>query len=96
MAIPEGVTSIGDHAFVSCTNLTNITIPDGVTTFGNWAFSYCHNLSSITIPDSVISIGEWLLDEYSDTYHFVVGHNSYAEQYCIENGFDYSYSVVEE
>lgn len=54
--IPNGVTSIGDSAFSSCSELKTITIPDGVTSIGNWAFEYCTGLTSVTIPDSVTSI----------------------------------------
>ena len=56
-AIPDSVTSIGDHAFYGCSSLTSITIPDSVTSIGDYAFSSCTSLTSITIPDSVTSIG---------------------------------------
>ena len=36
--IPDGVDSIGDHAFHGCTELTNITIPESVTKIGASAF----------------------------------------------------------
>ncbi|MDR0829464.1 MAG: leucine-rich repeat domain-containing protein [Prevotellaceae bacterium] len=55
--INDGVTSIGNSAFVNCTNLPSINIPDGVTTIGNAAFQYCTNLLSINIPSSVTAIG---------------------------------------
>ena len=51
------ITSIGDHAFESCTALTSITIPEGVTSIGDYAFNGCAALTSITIPEGVTSIG---------------------------------------
>ena len=55
--IPEGVTSIGNLAFLNCRNLTNVMIPVGVTSIGNLAFSNCSNLINVTIPDGVTSVG---------------------------------------
>ena len=52
------VTSIGEWAFSSLLNLTNITIPNSVINIGNGAFSGCTNLTNITMPNSIKSIGE--------------------------------------
>ena len=57
--IPDGVTSIGDHAFKGCSGLTSITIPNSVMSIGDWAFNDCSDLTSINIPNSVMSIGEF-------------------------------------
>jgi hypothetical protein len=57
--IPESVTSIGESAFLDCTNLTNVTIPDGVTSIEMAAFGDCESLTSVTIPDSVTRIGDY-------------------------------------
>ena len=35
--IAEGVTSIGEKAFLYCTSLTSVTIPDSVTSIGDSA-----------------------------------------------------------
>lgn len=56
--IPDGVTSIGDFAFMYCKSLKSITIPDSVTSIEEDAFSQCKSLKSITIPNSVTSIGD--------------------------------------
>lgn len=55
---PEGVTSLGNYAFMNCTGLTSVTIPSTVTSIGNFAFRGCTGLTSLTIPEGVTSIGE--------------------------------------
>ncbi len=49
----EGVTKIGERAFMDCTGLTSVTIPNSVTSIGSFAFWGCTGLDSITIPSSV-------------------------------------------
>lgn len=53
---PNGVTSIGYHAFSGCSSLSKIDIPDSVTSIGNGAFYCCSSLLKVDIPDSVTSI----------------------------------------
>ena len=53
-----GLTTISDHAFYGCSNLSgSLHIPNSVTTIGDNAFFDCSGLTSLTIPNSVISIG---------------------------------------
>ena len=58
VVIEDGVTNIGIHTFLDCSNLVSITIPNSVTSIGMEAFGNCRQLTSVTIPNSVTSIGE--------------------------------------
>ena len=54
--VPGTVTSIGESAFDSCWNLTEVVLPDSVTYIGVRAFEGCLNLASINLPDSLLTI----------------------------------------
>jgi len=56
--IEEGITSIGDYAFVDCANLTEVTLPKGLTRIGNHAFKGCDLLRTVVIPDDVTEVGD--------------------------------------
>ena len=91
VAIPNGVTSIGDYAFVVCDSLTSITIPNSVTAIGEDAFFCCASLTSITIPDSVTSIAHSAFSA-CESLTLTVSRDSWAEEWCKDNGMDYIYS----
>jgi hypothetical protein len=55
--IPNGVTSIGQSAFLRCTSLASVTIGNSVTSIEQEAFGGCTRLASVNIPDSVTRIG---------------------------------------
>ena len=57
VVIGNGVTSIGDNAFIFCKSMTSVTIPNSVTSIGSWAFQGCSNLASVIIPNNVTNIG---------------------------------------
>lgn len=54
--ISDGVTNIGEAAFLFCGDLTSVTIPDSVTSIGTSAFESCVRLEEITIPERVTKI----------------------------------------
>lgn len=50
--IENGVTSIGDRAFIGCDNLISVMISDSVISIGESVFSVCDNLASITVAEA--------------------------------------------
>ena len=52
--------SIGDCAFLNCTNLTVVAVSNGVTTFGKNTFNGCTSLTEVTIPEGVTEICDGL------------------------------------
>ena len=90
-AIPQGIQVIGDHAFSYCDRLTSITISDSVTTIGESAFSNCGSLISVIIPDGVTTIDHSAFYRCPDLT-VTVGRDSYAAQYCQDNGIPFVYS----
>lgn len=57
--LPEGLTSIGNHAFASCSSIDNVIVPNTVTTLSNSAFSGCSNLINITLSNTLTNIGDY-------------------------------------
>ena len=102
VTLRKGVTKIGDSAFSNCLALTSVTIPEGVTDICDHAFYNCRMLTSVSLPYSVKHIGK---DAFSvpktgngsftapaEELTVTVPEDSYAEQYCRENGLKYVYS----
>ena len=54
---PKNITSIGDHMFYECNELTIENIPSGITSIGKDAFCGC-NITNINILNGVTSIGK--------------------------------------
>ena len=58
LVIADGITSIGDDAFVDFSALEHVTIPDSVTRIGKYAFEGCTWLADLTIPAGVTVIND--------------------------------------
>ena len=50
----QGVTKIGDGAFLSCAGLTSVTIPNSITKIGERTFSNCTQLTNIHFENNSI------------------------------------------
>ena len=57
VVLENGLVSIGDRAFESCSELLEVSIPSSVKRIGDRAFEDCSKLREISIPASVTSIG---------------------------------------
>ena len=82
-----GVTRIGENAFLSCSNLNNITFSNSLTIIGSYAFRYCTSLTRLEIPSSVTEIQSYAFDGCSNlTYIYlpnsVTTIGSYAFDDC--------------
>ena len=57
VTLPDGVTSIGNYAFMNCANLESITLPYGLKTINYGAFNGCAKLTSLVLPNTVTTLG---------------------------------------
>jgi len=82
----NGLTSVGDMAFMGCTSLMAVRIPASLSDIGSNAFYGCSAMSQITLIENIHSIGP---DAFTDcSAKLLVRKGSYAERYCAENGLD--------
>ena len=47
--LPEGIGSLAEEAFHSCTALTEVMLPASLSSLGNHAFESCSNLAVISV-----------------------------------------------
>lgn len=92
ITLPEGLTSIGKLAFADCDNLSSIELPEGLASIGVRAFYNCPSLNSVSLPESVTSIGEGAFSDCDSNLTVTVPRDSYAAEYCKENGINCMYS----
>ena len=89
ITIPGGVTNVETGTFEGCSNLESVVISGGIETIGYRAFGGCYMLSDISIPSSVISIDDGAF-ENCELMAANVEPDSFALDYCIENGIVYN------
>lgn len=60
IVIEDGVTAVGEGAFMGLMKLESVTLPDtGLTKIGEAAFYGCSSLKEIDIPDSVYTVFDY-------------------------------------
>ena len=73
LTIGEGVTRIGDYAFMLCSFVTEVVIPESVTSMGDWAFCLCTGLQEAYIGDGVTEIAAKAFAECTALKTVVIG-----------------------
>lgn len=54
--IGEGVTSIGDYAFIYATDMTSITLPSTLQSIGELAIGGCSSLKHVDLPEGLTTL----------------------------------------
>ena len=81
-----GVTRIGENAFMSCSNLSNITFSNSLTIIGSYAFRYCTSLTRLEIPSSVTEIQSYAFDGCSNlTYIYLPSSVTTIGRYAFDD-----------
>ena len=73
---------IGDSAFHSCVELSNLSISNNTTHIGSFSFYNCSYLTSVTIPNSVTYIGRNAFDSTGITSVIIPNSVTYMGTYA--------------
>lgn len=81
--IPEGCVFIGNSAFSTCENLTDVVLPETLEYIDTSAFSYCNSIESISIPDNVYYLGKYAFNCCLNLKEVEIGHGIDELKYCL-------------
>ncbi len=85
--IPDGVTSIGDSAFYSCTWLKRVIIPVSVVSIGDDVFYSCNILNDITYKGTV---EQW--NKITKGRYWIYNFSTDCVIHCEDDNIDIQYS----
>ena len=79
VTVPDGVTAVGDAAFINNTKITSVTLPTSVRSVGEQAFYGCTSLKSVSGGGNVTEAGDMAFQltpylENSTDKYFMLGH----------------------
>jgi hypothetical protein len=75
------VTSIGNAAFQSCSNLASVTIPGSVTNLEDYAFASCSMLSGIYFQSNAPNLGAGVFSNVAATVYHLPGTTGWDTNY---------------
>lgn len=59
IVLEEGVTTIGENAFLAMSQVTSVTLPSTLKAVGEYGFGFCRALTAITFPEGFASLGSY-------------------------------------
>ena len=74
VTISDGITDIGDFAFIDCINLETLTLPESLVSLGDQTFIGCTKLNKINIPSKVNQIQNYVFQQTSFTEFVIPEH----------------------
>lgn len=92
LSLPGELGIIEEEAFAGATSLDTVVVPEGTTQIQSRAFADS-TLTKIQLPASIAFIAEDAFDGCTELVA-TVNRDSYAHQYCMDNGINYR--LVEE
>lgn len=75
LILPDTITSIGEKAFMNCTELVEVSLPRGVSVLCDYIFAGCKNLKLFVSPDGITSIGKNAFDGCSNLVSVILSKN---------------------
>ena len=87
VVVPEGVVSIGGHAFYQCFALTDVTLPESLRRIESGTFAECTSLTRLRIPQGVEFIEPDAFDDCSEALVLCGAEDSYAQAWADAYGF---------
>ena len=93
LVIVDGVTSIGDSAFVYCAKMNSVTLPNSVTKIGEGAFADCNGLTAVYIFDLAawckINFPSFYANPLHEAKHLFINGSELSGKLDIPTSIDY-------
>ena len=89
LALPAGLSAIGEEAFRGNAAVTEVIVPQGTASIGDYAFADCPRLGWITVPESVEALGDGVFDGCAEDLLIRTAPGSAAMIYARLSQIDY-------